>query len=123
VGMFPPALRPLVGVQLANCLTAVLCQCLVPRADGTGLVAAREIMVMNPALANLIRKTELHQIQSVVDTSTSSEMRKMEHSLAELYVQGVITLDVARANAPEPEALSSHIEHLSKLLLDKGARR
>jgi twitching motility protein PilT len=123
VGMFPPSLRPLISVQLANCLTAVLCQCLVPRADGNGLVAAQELMLMSPAIANLIRKTELHQIQSVVDTSSANEVRKMEYSLAELYMQGVITLDTARANALEPDSLGSYIEYISKEALKKGVAR
>lgn len=112
VDVFPPDQRMLVSVQLANCLTAVICQLLVPRAKGGGLVAAREIMMNNVAISNIVRKNELHQLYSQMESSYSSGMRTMERSLAELHVAGTITLDAARARSAEPEALTRHIDRL-----------
>lgn len=115
VDVFPPSQRGLINVQLSNSLTAVLCQALLPRADGAGLVAAREIMVSNPAIANLIRKNELHQIYSAMESGGTADMRTMERSLAELYVREDITLEVAESHAPEPESLQRNIERLMEL--------
>lgn len=115
VDVFPPSQRGLINVQLANSLTAVLCQALIPRADEDGLVAAREYMITNPAIQNLIRKNEIHQIYSAMESGGTADMRTMERSLAELFVAEEITLEAAQSHAPDQESLQRNIERLMEL--------
>jgi len=76
-------------VQLAASLKAVITQQLVPTKEG-GVVVAREIMINNPAIANLIRQNKIEQIQSVLQTSKSEGMMTMGMALKQLYADGVI---------------------------------
>lgn len=59
IDLFPPHERSLAQTRLASLLIAILCQALVPRADGAGRVPAIEIMLANPAIRNLIREGEI----------------------------------------------------------------
>lgn len=63
IDVFPPHQQQQVRVQLSTVLKGVVCQTLLPTADGTGRVAAREIMVVTPAIANLIREGKTHGLQ------------------------------------------------------------
>jgi twitching motility protein PilT len=112
IDVFPPDTRALVSVQLANCLTAVICQVLVQRMDGKGLVAAREVMLNNVAMSNTIRKNELHQLYGQMESSHNAGMRTMERSLAELHISGQISYQVALSHSAEPEALMHHIDRM-----------
>jgi twitching motility protein PilT len=62
IDVFPPHQQQQVRVQLSTVLKGVVCQTLLPTADGTGRVAAREIMVVTPAIANLIREGKTHMV-------------------------------------------------------------
>ena len=57
---------------------------LLPRADGSGRVAAREIMFVNQAIQNLIREDKIHQIANVISTRLREDMVTLDDSLAEL---------------------------------------
>jgi twitching motility protein PilT len=72
-------------------MVAVVCQTLVPRADGSGRIAAVEIMLGNPAVANLIREGKVHQLPNVIRTSTNEGMRTRDQSLVMLYLEGTIS--------------------------------
>jgi twitching motility protein PilT len=93
VGLFPPEQRYLAQIRLAATLVAVLGQSLAPRADGSGRVAAVEIMLGTPAVKNLIREGKIHQLHNVVRTSSKLGMVTMDQSLARLYVQRVINAE------------------------------
>ncbi len=115
IDIFPAPQRPLISVQLANALTAVISQALVPRADGTGLIAAREVMFNNLAISNIIRKNELHQLYSQIDASGQHGMKTLERELAELYVSKFITLEDARFHAADGEQLNRNIDRLREV--------
>ena len=68
-------------MQLSVTLRAVVCQILVPKEDETGRVAAREIMIVNNAISNLIRDGKTHQIYSAIETGRQSGMINMDSSL------------------------------------------
>lgn len=93
IGLFPPAQRYLAQVRLAATLIAVLGQTLVPRAQGTGRVAAVEIMLGSPAVKNLVREGKEHQLHNVIRTSMKQGMMTMDQSLARLYAQGTISME------------------------------
>lgn len=93
VDMFPPDQRYLAQVRLASLLVAVFCQVLVPRADGSGRIAAVEIMLGTPAVANLIREGKIHQLPNVIRTSNQEGMRTLDQALISLYLKGIISAE------------------------------
>jgi len=93
IGLFPPAQRYLAQVRLAATLVAILGQTLVPRAHGTGRIAAVEIMLGTPAVKNLVREGKEHQLHNVIRTSMKQGMMTMDQSLARLYAQGTISME------------------------------
>lgn len=99
VDVFPPYQQQQVRLQLSLVLLAVISQRLVPGLRG-GRVAARELLINTPAVANLIREGETAQIPSVVQTGAENGMRTMGQSLKELAASGIIdpafALDRAR---------------------------
>ncbi len=84
-----------VRVQLAASLMAVSTQQLVPRAGGTGRALACEVMIVTPAIRNLIREGKTHQIYSSLQSGGQYGMRTMDQSLAELVRTGVVDLATA----------------------------
>ncbi|MBI2552782.1 PilT/PilU family type 4a pilus ATPase [Candidatus Uhrbacteria bacterium] len=89
IDMFEGLRQKQVLLQLAGSLRAVISQQLIPALKG-GLVAAREMMIMNPAVANLIRENKVAQIPSVIQTSAKEGMVTMEMKVKRLYDEGVI---------------------------------
>ena len=65
-------------------------------------MAAREILVVTPAISALIREAKTHQIYSAIQTGTTYGMCSMEKSLAELYQAGLVTEDDAMSKANHP---------------------
>ena len=91
IDLFPPHQRHLAQVRLASLLIGALCQTLVPRADGSGRIAAVEIMLGNPAAKNLIREGKIYQLPNVIRTHREIGMISMDEALVALYLKGVIT--------------------------------
>ena len=84
IDVFPPAQQPQIRVQLASVLVGVISQRLFPTVDKKGRKAATEILVNNPAIANLIRNEKIHQIQSTMQTSRAQGMHTLEMSIRDL---------------------------------------
>jgi len=91
IDLFPPHERYLAQTRLASLLLGVLCQTLVPRAEGSGRVPAVEIMLANPAVRNLIREGKIYQLPNVIRTHTQNGMGTLDQSLVNLYNKGLIT--------------------------------
>jgi len=91
VDLFPPHERHLAQTRLASLLLGVLCQALVPKADGSGRIAAIEIMLANPAVKNLIREGKIYQLPNVIRTHAQLGMELLDQVLVELYRQGLIS--------------------------------
>ena len=91
IDLFPPTERHLPQTRLASLLLGVLCQALVPRVDGSGRVAAVEIMLANQPVRNLIREGKLFQLPNVIRTHAQLGMVTLDQSLLNLYQQGVIS--------------------------------
>jgi twitching motility protein PilT len=105
IDVFPPYQQEQIRVMLAATLKGVVSQVLLPKADGQGRVAAREIMVVTPAIAALIREGKTHQIYSAIQTGSTYGMCTMEKSLAELCLAGLITPEDALSKANHPQEL------------------
>ncbi len=93
IDLFPPAERHLPQIRLASLLLGVLCQALVPRANGSGRVAAVEIMLANQPVRNLIREGKLYQLPNVIRTHAQLGMVTLDQSLINLYQQGIISYE------------------------------
>ena len=91
IDLFPPHQRHLAQVRLASLLVGALCQTLVPRADGSGRIAAVEIMLGNPAVKSLIREGKIYQLPNVIRTHREMGMISLDEALVGLYLKGVIT--------------------------------
>ena len=77
-------------------LEGIVCQALLPRADGKGRVVSLEIMVPTPAIRNLIRDDKIHQIYGVMQTGQEKVgMQTANQSLASLHMRKLITLETA----------------------------
>jgi twitching motility protein PilT len=93
IDLFPPHERHLAQTRLASLLIAVLCQELVPRADGSGRVAAVEIMLANPAVKNLIREGKIHQLPNVIRTNVQEGMQLLDQCLVKLHRRKIISYE------------------------------
>jgi twitching motility protein PilT len=91
IDLFPPHQRHLAQSRLASLLIGTVCQTLVPRADGSGRVAAVEIMLGNPPVKALIRDGKIYQLPNVIRTHHDIGMITMDEALVNLYLQKTIT--------------------------------
>jgi twitching motility protein PilT len=103
IDVFPPHQQGQVRAQLAATLQGVVCQTLVPRASGSGRAVATEVMVANPAIANLIREGKTYQVRSALQAGRAQGMHTMDQHLAELVNQGVVTHGAALEKVHDPE--------------------
>ncbi len=94
VDVYPAHQQQQVLIQIASVLRAVIAQQLLPK-QGGGRVAAREILINNQAVANLIRRNQVRQIYSVLQTSQKEGMITMNKSIDNLFELGLITENIA----------------------------
>lgn len=94
IDIFPPHQQAQIRSQLSGNLTAIISQRLLPK-QGGGRVAAREILLNNGAISNLIREGKTAQIKSVIETNSSIGMIGMDKHIKELYQEGEISREVA----------------------------
>jgi twitching motility protein PilT len=99
VDVFPSHQQELIRSQLSSTLKAVICQVLLPRKEGGGRIAAREIMIVTPAIASLIREGKTHMIYSAIETGGKFGMITMDSALADLMKRGVVTPNAALSRA------------------------
>jgi twitching motility protein PilT len=105
IDSFPPDYQEHIRSQLGFSIEAVISQLLLPRADGTGVVAAFEIMTKTPAIENHIRKSETFKITSVIQTSRKFGMVLLDDFIAGLVQENKVTLEDAVATAQNPANL------------------
>jgi twitching motility protein PilT len=93
IDSFPPHQQSQIRSQVSLTLRAVVSQVLLPRSDGRGRVAARELMFVNQAIQNLIREDKIHQIPNVIATSLREDMLPLDEALVELVERGIVTFE------------------------------
>jgi len=121
VDVFPAHQQPQIRAQLSFVLEGILCQALLPRANGKGRAMAMEILVPNSAIRNLIREDKVHQIYSTMQTGQSKYgMQTFNQSLATLYFKKAITLDTALARSSNPDELQEMISRGAGALQPAG---
>jgi twitching motility protein PilT len=118
---FPPDQQTQVKAQLGQVLKGVVAMKLVERRDGSGLVAALEIMRGSPKVAKMIEKGETSQLLEEVESSVGYyRMQSMNQSLLALLVHGTITYAEAMRQSPDPEDLSLKLRRMFPLIESKG---
>lgn len=95
IDAFPHEQQNQIRSQLAESLRAVIWQNLVKTKDGKGRVAPLEIMLVNDAIANMIRKGKTHQIDSAIETGFKEGMQTMKRAVTEMLEADIITEDTA----------------------------
>jgi twitching motility protein PilT len=105
VDVFPPEQQGQVRVMLSSTLQAVVTQQLVAGKDGAGRVAAIEVLIITPAVRNLIREGKGHQIPTQMQAGAQHGMVTMDQSLAALVKSGRVTFEVAAERAANPDVL------------------
>ena len=103
IDVFPADEKEMVRTMLAESLQAVIAQTLCRQADGTGRVAAHEIMLATSAIRNLIRENKVAQMYSAMQTGAAVGMQTLDQALADLVRRRLITPVEARAKARHPE--------------------
>ena len=103
VDVFPAEEKEMVRSMLSESLQAVISQTLLKTKDGSGRVAAHEIMVGTPAIRNLIRESKIAQMYSAIQTGSNVGMQTLDQNLSDLVRRNIISASVARASAKIPE--------------------
>ncbi len=111
IDVFPPHQQQQIRVQFANVLEAVVSQQLIPKADGSGRVAAFEVLHANYAVRNLIREGKSHQLLSVMQTGRKQGMITMDEAILQLLHDHVINEEMAIQFATDPESMSLRINN------------
>ncbi|WP_391202210.1 type IV pilus twitching motility protein PilT [Psychrobacillus sp. L4] len=96
IDVFPSHQQGQIRIQLANVLQGIISQRLFVRSDAKGRIAATEILLQIPAVANLIRNEKVHQIQNVMQTSRALGMHTLESSIQNLLSSGKISMESAK---------------------------
>jgi twitching motility protein PilT len=96
IDVFPPHQQSQIRVQLAMSLQGVVAQQLLRNADGVGRVVAAEVLMVTPAVRNLVREGKTHQLYSVMQAGGQFGMQTMDASLSELVKSGTATYEAAK---------------------------
>src|SRR5579862_1257392 len=110
INAFPKGDQDNIRAQLASILRGVISQSLMPRVGGKGRVAAFEIMVGTPAVANLIRENNTHQLPGVLQTHSKDGMCTLDQSLAERFAAGLIRREDALDRAQDSRELTKMMQ-------------
>lgn len=111
IDVFPAGQQSQIRTQLSLVLEGIMCQALLPKANGGGRTMALEILVPNAAIRNLIREDKIHQIYSMMQTGQDKfGMQTFNQALATLYLNRQITLDVAMQRTSNADELKDLIE-------------
>jgi twitching motility protein PilT len=103
VDVFPAEEKEMVRAMLSESLQAVISQTLLKTKDGSGRVAAHEIMIGTPAIRNLIREAKIAQMYSAIQTGSNVGMQTLDQNLTDLVRRNVISSAAARSAAKIPD--------------------
>ena len=109
IDVFPPDQQQQIRIQLASVRECIVSQQLLKRADGSGRVAALEVLFANNAIRNLIREGKTYQIPSIMQTSKRMGMQTMDDALYDLYMRKVINADQTVTYAQDPVSMNKKV--------------
>ncbi len=109
IDVFPSHQQDQILVQLSAVLEGVISQQLISKEDGSGRIAALEVMVATTAIRNLIREGKTHQIQTSIQTGMKFGMQTMDNDLRNLYSKGIISKESLLTYAIDKDMVSRYI--------------
>jgi twitching motility protein PilT len=111
IDAFPAHQQAQIRTQLSLVLEGIVCQALLPKANGQGRVAALEILVATPAIRNLIRDDKIHQIYGTMQAGQEKfGMQTMNQALARLVERRIVSRDVAFTTSSNRDELITILE-------------
>jgi twitching motility protein PilT len=123
IDVFPAHQQGQIRTQLSLVLEGIVCQALLPRADGAGRVVALEILIPTPAIRNLIRDDKVHQIYSTMQAGQEKlGMQTMNQHLVTLYQRRLITLETAMGASSQKDELEQMIARGAGVVPGAGQR-
>jgi twitching motility protein PilT len=121
IDVFPSDQQSQIRAQLSLVLEGIMCQALLPRAEGAGRVMALEILVPNAAIRNLIREDKVHQIYSMMQTGQDKYgMQTFNQALATLFHKRLISAETALQRSANTDELKEMMERGSGLNTGNG---
>ncbi len=111
IDAFPPSQQTQIALQLSTVLRAIVSQKLIPSTDGQ-MIPVFEIMILTPAIRNLIRQRKLHEIDSIINQSAANNMISMDDSLLKLYTEGIINQHTALSEAFNPDTMMQNFKKM-----------
>jgi twitching motility protein PilT len=124
VDIFPAHQQTQIRTQLSMVLEGIVCQTLLPRADGKGRVIAVEVLIPTPAIRNLIRDDKIHMIYASMQAGQEKiGTQTFNQSLASLYFAGAITMDTARMSSSLRDELTDMISRGVGVVAGAGMNR
>jgi twitching motility protein PilT len=111
IDVFPPQQQQQIRIMFAEAVAAVISQVLLKKKDGTGRIAALEIMIATPAIKNLIREGKTHQISSIIQTSQRLGMQNMDQVLKSLAMSGKVDFAEAKMYAANPDLFDDRLSN------------
>ena len=109
IDAFPPYQQQQMRSQLSTIMEGIICQQLIRTADGSAIVPAFEILLVNDAVRNLIREGKTHQIDTVLQTNIKKGMMPMDYSLAQLAKKRIIKLEDAVSRCVDVEVFNRYM--------------
>ncbi len=104
IDVFPAAEKEMIRAMLSESLRAVISQTLCKTKDGSGRIAAHEIMIGTPAIRNLIREAKVAQMYSAIQTGSAIGMQTLDQNLQDLVKRNLISIPEARAKAANKDS-------------------
>jgi twitching motility protein PilT len=124
IDVFPAHQQGQIRTQLSLVLEGIVCQALLPKADGSGRVVSLEIMVPTPAIRNLIRDDKVHQIYSTMQAGQEKlGMQTMNQNLVTLYQKRLITIETAMSASSQKDELEQMIARGAGVVAGAGLHR
>ncbi len=120
IDAFPGNLQDQVRTQLSSSLLGVVAQTLLPKVNG-GRVAAYEVLVVTPGVANLIRENKTFRINSAIQTGAKFGMNLMDDALFKLWRDGLVSVEDVLSKSHRPDDLAKRIVNARRGLEDEGA--
>ncbi len=118
IDAFPGNLQDQIRTQLSTALIGVVAQTLIPRIGG-GRVAAYEVLVVTPGIANLIRENKTFRISSAIQTGAKFGMQLMDDALFNLWKDGKVTVEDILAKSHRPDDLAKRIVNARRGIMEE----
>ena len=112
VDVFPEGQQQQIRIQLSTVCEGIISQQLVTTKDNKGRIAATEVMVVTPAIRNLIRENKTFQIQNTIQTSSNKGMHTMDQDLINLYNKGKISREIVLNRCSDYNYINKYIEYM-----------